>query len=102
MSDFSPSSFVIGQLAPMQGSHSLRLKSYSSLIKGVELGKGSVRSNNFASLSGRVTPVESGNKSARIQSAFTGIMLLRFSVSLNQNYEKIKDSLTYNCTVPTI
>jgi len=55
-----------------------------SSIQGVELGKGSVRSNNFASLSGRVTPVESGNKSARIQSAFTG-RLTPIDTSINSN-----------------
>ena len=48
-------------------------KTINKNITPLELGKSSsIRSPNFNSLSGRITPVESQNKSARQQSAFSG------------------------------
>ena len=48
-------------------------KTISKSVTPLELAKSAtVRSTNFASLTGRITPVETNNKSARQQSAFSG------------------------------
>ena len=48
-------------------------KTISKSVTPLELAKSAtVRSTNFSSLTGRITPVETNNKSARQQSAFSG------------------------------
>lgn len=60
-------------------------KTINKNITPLELGKSSsIRSPNFNSLSGRITPVESQNKSARQQSAFSG-RLTPIDTSINSN-----------------
>ena len=65
--------YVKPEISALVSMEDLYGKTISKGVTPLELAKSAtVRSTNFASLTGRITPVETNNKSARQQSAFSG------------------------------